>query len=55
MITEMNSLNGSMRVADYIFRALADRGLKHIFLVTGGGAMHLNDAFGGESKIKVVF
>lgn len=35
-----------MRVADYIFRTLADYGVKHVFLVTGGGAMFLNDALG---------
>ena len=35
-----------MRVADYIAHALAAKGLTHVFMVTGGGAMHLNDAFG---------
>jgi acetolactate synthase-1/2/3 large subunit len=43
-----------MRVADYIFKTLADKGVKHCFLVTGGGAMHLNDALGRESRIKYV-
>ena len=33
-----------LRVADYIFEFLRDRGVRHVFLVTGGGAMHLNDA-----------
>jgi acetolactate synthase-1/2/3 large subunit len=32
------------RVADYIFDYLADQGLKHTFLMTGGHAMFLNDA-----------
>ena len=35
-----------MRVADYIAEAVAHNGVRHVFLVTGGGAMHLNDAFG---------
>lgn len=35
-----------VRVADYIAQFLAARGVRHVFLVTGGGAMHLNDAFG---------
>ncbi|NBX77095.1 MAG: thiamine pyrophosphate-binding protein [Proteobacteria bacterium] len=35
-----------MRTADYIAKFLAEKGLKDVFLVTGGGAMHLNDAFG---------
>ena len=43
-----------MRVADYIWKFLADRGVKHCFLVTGGGAMHLNDALGREKRIKYV-
>lgn len=43
-----------MRVADYIWKFLADRGVRHVFLVTGGGAMHLNDALGRESRIKYV-
>ena len=41
-----------MRVTDYIFKYLADYGVKHVFLVTGGGAMHLNDALKNESRIK---
>ena len=43
-----------MRVADYIFKTLADRGVRHVFLVTGGGAMFLNDALGREKRIKYV-
>lgn len=43
-----------MRVADYIFRFLADRGTELVFLVTGGGAMHLNDALGREKRLRYV-
>ena len=43
-----------MRVADYIFKTLADWGVKHCFLVTGGGAMHLNDALRLEKRIAPV-
>ena len=43
-----------MRVADYIFREVANRGIDHVFLVTGGGAMHLNDAIGLEPRLKYV-
>lgn len=35
-----------IRVTDYIAKTLAAHGIKHVFMVTGGGAMHLNDAFG---------
>ena len=43
-----------MRVADYIFQTLADRGTKHVFLVTGGGAMHLNDALRREKRLRYI-
>ncbi len=43
-----------MRVAEYIARALADRGVRHVFLVTGGGAMFLNDAFGQEPRLHCI-
>lgn len=33
-----------MRLADYVVRFIAAQGVKHVFLLTGGGAMHLNDA-----------
>jgi acetolactate synthase-1/2/3 large subunit len=44
---------GEMRVADCIAERLAAVGLEHVFMVTGGGAMHLNDAF-GRSSLQVV-
>ena len=43
-----------MRVADYIAQTLAAKGLTHVFLVTGGGAMHLNDAFGRAKGLTYV-
>ncbi len=43
-----------MRLADYVVRTLADKGVKHVFMITGGGAMHLNDAFGLEKRIQYV-
>lgn len=43
-----------MRVADYIAETLADHGVRHVFLVTGGGAMHLNDAMGRCKRLSYV-
>ena len=40
-----------IRVADYIADVLAGHGIRHIFTVTGGGAMHLNDAFGHHAAL----
>jgi acetolactate synthase-1/2/3 large subunit len=43
-----------MRVADYIAQRCADAGARHVFLVTGGGAMHLNDAFARHPQLSPV-
>lgn len=44
-----------MRVADYVFKFLADRGARHVFMVTGGGAMFLNDAVRTEKRLTPIF
>ena len=43
-----------MRVSDRIAELLAEFGIKHVFMVTGGGAMHLNDALGRNQSLKVI-
>ena len=42
------------RVSDYIMARLAEEGVKDVFLLPGGGAMHLNDAIARESRLKAV-
>ena len=42
------------RVSDYVIRFIADLGVKHVFLVTGGGAMHLNDSLAKCPEIEPV-
>jgi acetolactate synthase-1/2/3 large subunit len=42
------------RVADYISDFIADIGVQHVFLLPGGGAMHLVDAVGKNTNIEVV-
>ena len=39
-----------MKLSDYVVRFIADQGVKHVFLVTGGGAMHLNYSLGARKK-----
>ncbi|MBI5920062.1 MAG: thiamine pyrophosphate-binding protein [Betaproteobacteria bacterium] len=41
-----------MRVADYIAARCVAAGLRDVFLVTGGGAMHLNDAFSRNRELR---
>ena len=43
------------RVADYIADFLADNGITDVFTVVGGGAMHLNDAFGHHPKLHCTY
>ncbi|MGD0395074.1 MAG: thiamine pyrophosphate-binding protein [Acidimicrobiales bacterium] len=44
-----------MRVSDYIAQLITDDGIEHVFMVTGGGAMHLNDALGRAPGLTTVF
>ena len=43
-----------MNTSEYIVKYLEDYGIEHVFLVTGGGACYLNDAFSKSSKIKYI-
>lgn len=43
------------RLADYVVDFLVSRGVTDCFSVVGGGAMHLNDAFGHHSGIRVTY
>jgi len=43
-----------MRLADYVMSLVAKQGVKHVFLLTGGGAMHLNDALARNSDLTFV-
>ncbi len=43
-----------MKLSDYVIRFLADLGIRHIFYVSGGGAMHLNDSLGRNKQIEGV-
>lgn len=41
-----------MKVSDYVIQFLADLGIRHIFYVSGGGAMHLNDSLGQNEQLE---
>lgn len=43
-----------MRVADFIFEFLTNKGVDSLFMITGGQAMFLNDAVCQNKKLKVV-
>ncbi len=44
-----------IRLADYVADFLVNNGVKDIFSVVGGGAMHLNDAFGHHEALNVTY
>lgn len=44
-----------VKVAKYISDFLAEKGVRDIFTVTGGGAMHMNDAFGHHDKLTCIY
>jgi acetolactate synthase I/II/III large subunit len=43
-----------IKVSDYLIKRVADLGVKHIFMVTGGGAMHLDDSIGNEKRLEYI-
>ena len=43
-----------IKVTDYIVKRLEEYGIKHVFMISGGGAMHLNDSFGQSEKIEYI-
>lgn len=40
-----------MKLSDYVIERIAAEGVKHVFMLPGGGAMHLNDSVGGCPSI----
>lgn len=44
-----------IKVANYIAQYLVDYGICQGFSVTGGGAMHLNDAFGHQAGLHMIY
>jgi len=40
-----------MKLSDYVVQFVAEQGVRHVFLVTGGGAMHLNHSLAMETRI----
>ena len=43
-----------MKVSDYIFDYIASLGVKHVFYLPGGGAMHLDDSLGHHKDLTPV-
>ena len=44
-----------MKLSDYVAQKSVELGVKHVFMVTGGGAMHLNHSFGTHPALECIF
>jgi len=44
-----------IKVSDYIADFLVKNGICHVFTVTGGGAMHLNDSLGHKEGLRCIY
>jgi acetolactate synthase-1/2/3 large subunit len=44
-----------MKLSDYVAQKVVEHGVRHVFMVTGGGAMHLNHSFGTHKQLECTF
>ena len=44
-----------VKVSDYIADFLVEKGIKQVFSVVGGGAMHLNDSLGHNARLHTIY
>ena len=44
-----------VKVSDYVAEKLVEAGISQVFTVTGGGAMHLNDALGHQEGLHCLY
>jgi acetolactate synthase-1/2/3 large subunit len=44
-----------MKLSDYVAQKVAEYGIRHVFMITGGGAMHLNHSLGTHPALECVF
>lgn len=43
-----------MKLSDYVFQFIAEQRVKHVFMLPGGGAMHLVDSLGRNKKLTYI-
>ena len=44
-----------VKLSDYIAEFLVNNSIEHVFTVTGGGAMHLNDSLGHNHGLTCIY
>jgi acetolactate synthase I/II/III large subunit len=45
----------TVKLSEFVARRIADHGITQVFMMTGGGAMHLNDSFAFEPRLRCLF
>lgn len=45
----------TVKLSDYVAQKVVELGIRHVFMVTGGGAMHLNHSLGTHKKLECLF
>ena len=44
-----------MKLSDYVAKKVVELGIRHVFMVTGGGSMHLNHSLGTSDDLECIF
>ena len=44
----------TVKLSDFVVEFIARQGVQHVFMLPGGGAMHLNDSLGRNKKIEYI-
>jgi acetolactate synthase-1/2/3 large subunit len=44
-----------IKVSDLVANILVEHGIRHVFMLTGGGAMHLNNSLGKHKDLRCIF
>jgi len=44
-----------IKVSDYLSKKLVQNGINNVFMITGGGAMHLNDSIGKNPELETIY
>jgi acetolactate synthase I/II/III large subunit len=44
----------TIKLSDFVIQFIANQGVKHVFMVPGGGAMHLNDSLGRSTDMEFI-
>lgn len=47
-------MSATVKLSDYVMQFLAEKGVSHVYMLSGGGAMHLDDSLGGCAGLQYV-